>query len=164
MRLMSQKAQKAQKRFAPRFDPDSSKQGVEESNPNLKYMRLKISLTTRSSVRLWPLRLSTGPRKLFDLHRKISGESSAKMNIANPNPNSAPLPWRVSLALLDRVVGHKHTRRSRMCWSERQAAAQKRGAAGLLTAQEAMFCSRIPLLVLVVGCLNPNSGVRTVLE
>ena len=27
-----------------------------------------------------------------------------------------------------------------------------------------MFCSRIPLLVLVLGCLNPNSGVRTVLE
>ena len=145
-------------RFAPRFDPDNSKQGVEESNPNLKYMRLKISLTTRSSVRLWPLRLSTGPRKLFDLHRTISGESSAKMNIANPNPNSAPLPWHVSLALLDRVVGHKHTRRSRMSWSERQAAAQKRGAAGLLPAQEAMSCSRIPLLVLVLGCLNPNSG------
>ena len=43
----------------------------------------------------------------------------------------------------------------------------ERGAAGLLAAQEAMFCSRIPLLVLVVGCLNPNSGVRgvrTVLE
>ena len=26
-----------------------------------------------------------------------------------------------------------------------------------------MSCSRIPLLVLVLGCLNPNSGVRTVL-
>ena len=39
------------------------------------------------------------------------------MNIANPNPNSAPLPWQVSLALLDLVVGHKHTRASRMSWS-----------------------------------------------
>ena len=39
------------------------------------------------------------------------------MNISNPNPNSAPLPWHVSLALLDLVVGHKHTRRSRMSWS-----------------------------------------------
>ena len=124
-------------RFAPRFDPDNSKQGVEESNPNmhtLKYMRLKISLNPRSSVRLRPFKALI--KKLFDLHRKKTGESSAKMNIANPNPNSAPLPWHVSLALLDRVVGHKHTRRSRMCWSERQAAAQKRGAAGLLTAQE----------------------------
>ena len=39
------------------------------------------------------------------------------MNISNPNTNSAPLPWHVSLALLDLVVGHKHTRRSRMSWS-----------------------------------------------
>ena len=40
-------------KLAPRFDPNNSKQGVEESNRNmhtLKYMRLKISLNPRSSV------------------------------------------------------------------------------------------------------------------
>ena len=39
------------------------------------------------------------------------------MNLANPSPKSPPLPWQVSLALLDLVVGHKHTRASRMSWS-----------------------------------------------
>ena len=36
-----------------------------------------------------------------------------------------------------------------------------RGAARLLPDQEAMSYGRIPLLVLVLGCLNPNSGRRT---
>ena len=62
-------------------------------------MRLKISLTPRSSVRLWPFKARNWPRKLFDLHRKITGESSAKMNIANPNPNSAPLPYLLTYLL-----------------------------------------------------------------
>ena len=61
-------------------------------------MRLKISLNPRSSVRLRPFKAL---KKLFDLHRKKTCESSAKMNISNPNTNSAPLPWHVSLALLD---------------------------------------------------------------
>ena len=56
---------------------------VEESNPNmhtLKYMRLKTSLTPRSSVRLRPFkaRNSTGPRKLFDLHRKYPAKALPK--------------------------------------------------------------------------------------
>ena len=96
-------------KLAPRFDPNNSKQGVEESNRNmhtLKYMRLKISLNPRSSVQLRPFKAL---KKLFDLHRKETGESSAKMNISNPNTNSAPLPWHVSLALLDLVVGHKQS-------------------------------------------------------
>ena len=57
-------------RLASRFDPDNSKQSVEESNPNmhtLKYMRLKISLTPRSSVRLRPFKAL---KELFVLHRK----------------------------------------------------------------------------------------------
>ena len=53
-------------RLASRFDPDNSKQSVEESNPNmhtLKYMRLKISLTPRSSVRLRPFKARNWPKK-----------------------------------------------------------------------------------------------------
>ena len=48
------------------FHPDNSKQSVEESNPNmhtLKYMRLKISLTPRSSVRLRPFKARNWPKK-----------------------------------------------------------------------------------------------------
>ena len=79
-------------KLAPRFDPNNSKQGVEESNPNmhtLKYMRLKISLNPRSSVRLRPFKAGNWPkkaRKLFDLHRKTTGESSAKMTIPTQTP------------------------------------------------------------------------------
>ena len=53
-------------RLASRFDPDNSKQSVEESNPNmhtLKYMRLNISLTPRSSVRLRPFKARNWPKK-----------------------------------------------------------------------------------------------------
>jgi len=53
-------------RLAPRFNPNNSKQGVEESNRNmhtLKYMRLKISLNPRSSVRLRPFKALNWPKK-----------------------------------------------------------------------------------------------------
>ena len=53
-------------RLAPRFDPNNSKQGVEQSNRNmhtLKYMRLKISLNPRSSVRLRPFKALNWPKK-----------------------------------------------------------------------------------------------------
>ena len=82
----------------------------------LKYMRLKISLNPRSSVRLRHLKAL---KKLFDLQRKKTGESSAKMNISNPNTNSAPLPWHVSLALLD------------PCWTSLSATSTQ-GAQGCL--------------------------------
>ena len=52
--------------LASRFDLDNSKQSVEESNPNmhtLKHMRLKISLTPRSSVRLRPFKARNWPKK-----------------------------------------------------------------------------------------------------
>ena len=82
-------------RLASRFDPDNSKQGVEESNPNmhtLKYMRLKISLNPRSAVRLRPCK---APQKLFELHRKNKRRKLCQNEFANPNPNSAPLAWHM---------------------------------------------------------------------
>ena len=82
-------------RLASRFDPDNSKQGVEESNPNmhtLKYMRLKISLNPRSAVRLRPFK---APQKLFELHRKNKRRKLCQNEFANPNPNSAPLAWHM---------------------------------------------------------------------
>ena len=118
-------------KLAPRFDPNNSKQGVEESNPNmhtLKYMRLKISLNPRSSVRLRPFKAL---KKLFDLHRKKTCESSAKMNISNPNTNSAPLPWHVSLALLD------------PCWTSLSATSTQ-GAQGCL-GQHLLAWAFVPL-------------------
>ena len=80
-------------RLASRFDPDNSKQGVEESNPNmhtLKYMRLKISLNPRSAVRLQPFKAT---QKHFELHRKNKRRKLCQNEFANPNPNSAPLAW-----------------------------------------------------------------------
>ena len=84
----------------------------------LKYMRLKISSNPRSWVRLRPFKAL---KKLFDLHRKKTGESSAKMNIPTQTPklSSSTLACELSSVgpLLDLIVGHKHTRRSRMSWS-----------------------------------------------
>ena len=62
-------------RLASRFDPDNSKQSVEESNPNmhtLKYMRLKISLTPRSSVRLRPFKVVEHTKKWVKCNKKSS--------------------------------------------------------------------------------------------
>ena len=94
----------------------------------LKYMRLKISLNPRSSVRLRPFKAL---KKLFDLHRKKTCESSAKMNISNPNTNSAPLPWHVSLALLD------------PCWTSLSATSTQ-GAQGCL-GQHLLAWAFVPL-------------------
>ena len=118
-------------RLAPRFDPDNSKQGVEESNPNmhtLKYMRLKISLNPRSSVRLRPFK---DLKKFFDLHRKKTGESSAKMNIPTQTPKLSSSPWHVSLALLD------------PCWTSLSATSTQ-GAQGCL-GQHLLAWAFVPL-------------------